>query len=82
MIKNTSGTGLWIIADATINSSNVVSTYLQAQGDNAEYTGYSWIDLLSNGFKARNTGSSFNTNGSTMIYLAFAEAPFKYANAR
>ena len=82
MIKNTSGTGLWIIADATINSSNVVSTYLQAQGSNGEYTGYSWIDLLSNGFKARNTGSSFNTNGSTMIYLAFSESPFKNARAR
>jgi hypothetical protein len=82
MIKNTSGTGLWIIADATINSSNVVSTYLQAQGSNAEYTGYSWIDLLSNGFKARNTGSSFNTDGSTMIYFAFAESPFKNSRAR
>ena len=40
------------------------------------------LDFLSNGFKIRNNGSYTNENGSTHIYLAFAEAPFKYANAR
>jgi hypothetical protein len=30
----------------------------------------------------RNTNSARNANGTTFIYLAFARAPFKYANAR
>ena len=40
------------------------------------------IDILSNGFKIRATADASNNNGSTFIYAAFAESPFKYANAR
>ena len=40
------------------------------------------IDILSNGFKIRNTAKHWSTSGQTFIYLAFAEQPFKYANAR
>ena len=40
------------------------------------------VDLLSNGFKARNSNVTINASGSPLIYMAFAEAPFKYANAR
>jgi len=39
------------------------------------------IDILSNGFKLRTSNVTFN-NTSTTIFLAFAENPFKYANAR
>jgi len=41
------------------------------------------IDLLSNGFKLRTSNVTFNQNGGgDYIYLAFAETPFKYTNAR
>jgi len=40
------------------------------------------IDLLSNGMKMRDNGNNHNSSGHTYIYLAFAEAPFKFANAR
>jgi hypothetical protein len=40
------------------------------------------IDILSNGFKVRTTGSSINDNGGTMIFAAFASAPQKFALAR
>jgi len=40
------------------------------------------IDLVSNGFKLRGTSSDYNASGNTYIYLAFAESPFKYSNAR
>ena len=40
------------------------------------------IDFLSNGFKIRDTHDLHNGSGDTHIYLAFAEAPFKFANAR
>jgi hypothetical protein len=38
--------------------------------------------MLSNGFKLRGTGTRTNGSGQTYIFLAFAEAPFKSANAR
>jgi len=39
-------------------------------------------DLLSNGFKLRTSGAGRNANNETFIYAAFAESPFKHANAR
>jgi hypothetical protein len=40
------------------------------------------IDFLSNGFKFRATNGGINANTDTYMYMAFAEYPFKYANAR
>ena len=40
------------------------------------------VDFLSSGFKFRVTANDQNGSGSSYIYLAFAEAPFKYSNAR
>ena len=39
-------------------------------------------ELLSNGFKLRTSGAGRNANNETFIYAAFAESPFKHANAR
>ena len=41
----------------------------------AEGTG-TMVDFLSNGFKWRTTNGTANTNGTTYIYIAFAENPF------
>ena len=40
------------------------------------------LDFLSNGFKLRTTSTSWNNSGGNFIYLAFAENPVKYSNAR
>ena len=40
------------------------------------------VDLLSNGFKPRATNGGLNGYTNTFFYMAFAESPFKYANAR
>jgi hypothetical protein len=40
------------------------------------------MDILSNGFKNRSSTTLNNLNGGTYIYAAFAENPFKNANAR
>jgi hypothetical protein len=37
------------------------------------------VDLLSNGFKCRR---NFANNQGTVLYFAWAEQPFKFANAR
>jgi hypothetical protein len=40
------------------------------------------MDFTSNGFKLRGSGATINGTDANHIYLAFAENPFKYANAR
>ena len=40
------------------------------------------VDFLSNGLKFRRSSTNFNNSSHTYIYLAFADDPFKYANAR
>jgi len=40
------------------------------------------VDFLSNGFKLRTANSAQNQNATSIIYLAFAESPFKTSNAR
>jgi hypothetical protein len=50
-----------------------------ASAESAEANG---IDILSNGFKVRWSDSVINGSGTTYIFMAFAEAPFKYARAR
>ena len=40
------------------------------------------VDFLSNGFKPRLTDTNVNGSGSTYVYMAFAEQPFKFTTAR
>ena len=72
----------WAISDSTRNTYNVVNARLQASLTNAEDTGDSWCDFLSNGFKIRSTNTNQNYNGYTFIVMAFAENPFKNSLAR
>jgi hypothetical protein len=79
----TTGSFWWEMVDSARSPYNVVDKTLYANVADAEYSGSSYNkDLLSNGFKIRNTNGGDNTSGSTYIYMAFAENPFKYANAR
>jgi hypothetical protein len=82
MFKWSSGVENWFILDSTRQIYNVMGTYLYANGSNAETTGGVTYDFLSNGFKVRDANNFINASGGTYIYAAFAENPFKYANAR
>jgi hypothetical protein len=84
MIKRTDATGDWQLYDTTRSNGNVVTATLAANLTNVEgsfASGYD-IDLLSNGFKLRASGSAINATGGTYIFAAFAEVPSKYALAR
>ena len=81
--RATDATGHWNINDNKRigyngSGSNGVlypnATYTEADTDR--------VDLLSNGFKVRTVDTDVNASGSTFIYIAFAETPFKYSNAR
>jgi hypothetical protein len=80
LIKQNS-TANWTIYDAARDPDNAVQGILYANLNSAENTGTDRIDFLSNGFKWRES-SNDNTSGFTHYYMAFAEQPFKYSNAR
>lgn len=83
MIKRTNITGSWVVFDGARNTYNVTNNTLYPDLVNAEESGVMLIDFVSNGFKLRSsTVGEINASGGTYIYAAFAEAPFKYANAR
>ena len=83
MIKRTNTTGSWVVFDGARNTYNVTNNTLYPDLVNAEESGVMLIDFVSNGFKLRSsTVGEINASGSTYIYAAFAESPFKYANAR
>jgi hypothetical protein len=82
MIKASSSTGDWVMQDVARSPYNVSTNYLVANASTAEQTGQ-LLDFVSNGFKIRvAVSSAMNGSGTTYIYMAFAENPFKYALAR
>jgi hypothetical protein len=84
LIKNTTTAGTdWEIWDSSRDLYNVESNRLYPDSSAAENGGQNAYDFLSNGFKARQGGSTdSNESGATIIYAAFAENPFKNALAR
>ena len=65
----------WAIYDNKRSTSNVNNKFLRANTNDSEASA-SAIDTYSNGFKLRSTSSRNNANGSSYIYMAFAEHPF------
>ena len=83
IIKQTNTTNNWIMMDNKRGNINPDLGWLYPDDPSAEDTGSSrYTDFVSNGMKIRNGGTGMNTSGGTYIYMAFAENPFKYANAR
>ena len=73
----------WQLRDSERGQFNVDDNELRANTVDAELSSSAeTIDFLSNGFKPRSANGATNENTYTYIYLAFAEAPFKFANAR
>jgi hypothetical protein len=84
LIKNTTSGSAeeWILIDSALNPSNVVKNFLYPNDLAAESVSNFYFDLLSNGFKLRNSTWEANLSNHTYLYMALAESPFKYARAR
>jgi hypothetical protein len=84
LIKYSSGVNSWMMQDSARDTYNPCPLNLTANGSGAENDYKSSLpnDMLSNGFKLRNTNDAWNGSGGTYIYAAFAESPFNYARAR
>ena len=81
MIKCISAAGNWVVWDSARNTYNVVGEEIYPNLAQAIATTTD-LDIVSNGFKIRNTTASYNTSSGTYVYMAFADTPFKYSNAR
>lgn len=66
----------WMIIDNQRDPTNPATQRLFPNTSGAEGTGYDVCDMLSNGFRMRGNSTSWNGNGSTYLYMAFAEHPF------
>jgi hypothetical protein len=75
MIKKSSAAGNnWQIRDNKRPGYNTTTGLLKPNSSSAEQNTDN-IDLLSNGFKQRNSAGDDNDSGATYIYMAFAEEP-------
>ena len=83
LLKNSNTTNGWGMFDVKRDTYNIVNQYLEPNASNAEAAYINWqFDFLSNGFKLRSYPAETNGSGNTIIYMAFAENPFKNSNAR
>ena len=80
VLKRTTSSGFWNVFDSGRKTSNSDSNpYLVWNESDSEANGVP-IDFLSNGFKVRSSGSGVNSSGNTILYMAWADVPFKYNN--
>lgn len=81
MVKGLDLNSNWYIYDATRGTTNVELPFLNPNNSDAEQY-FGAYDFVSNGFKNRETNQYFNQSNEKYLYMAFAEQPFKNANAR
>ena len=83
LIKNTARGADWRLHDIARQPTNDDGGHiLLPNSSSSEVTSEYDIDFLSNGFKLKSGDVYENGSGELIIYAAFAEQPFKYANAR
>jgi hypothetical protein len=82
MLRDSTNVQNWIVLDTARNTYNAPASYLLPNSSGAEGTLDPGVDVLSNGFKMRTANSGWNTSSAVMIYMAFAENPFKNSLAR
>lgn len=82
MIKRIDSSGNWQMFDCLRDPMNVGGWRLLANSSTTEADARPRIDFLSSGFKNRDSDPDVNASGGKYVFIAFAEAPFKSANAR
>jgi hypothetical protein len=83
MVKYYAGSGAnhWWVWDSARNTYNVMNDALVPNLSVAEQSPLP-VDFTANGFKFRTSNGEMNGSGTSYIYAAFAENPFKNALAR
>jgi len=83
LVKVSSAAANWAVIDSSRDTYNVTSLRLlpNSTGTETTFTDPTY-DFVSNGFKLRTDNATENYSGQTIVYMAFAENPFKIARAR
>ena len=83
LLKRSDTSANWLIYDNKRDPDNRVAQGLFPNLSSAEteQTG-GFVDFVSDGVKLKEDGTAMNASGGTFVYLAFAEQPFKFSNAR
>ena len=84
MVKSTGSAEGWPIYDNSrggVTNPNTIGVYANSDGGDNSASGR-YKDFVSNGFKVRGTSGEQNSDGITYFFMAFAESPFKTANAK
>ena len=79
MIKRIDSTGAWQVWDSKRPTYNETTGRLYPNDVDAE-SNTQELDILSNGFKYRDTGAAANASSATYIYMAFAAFPTVSSN--
>ena len=76
IIKRTDTTSNWTMFDNKRDGFNCDQAQLKPNTNDAEDAGSAstFLDILSNGFKCRNTAADKNGSGGTYIYMAFGQS--------
>jgi len=75
--------GSWVIYDTARTPLNSGQNWLYANSTASNVIGLTYAaTVTSNGFKMRSTSAENNGSGRNYIFAAWAESPFKHANAR
>ena len=82
MVKRIGSSGSWYLWDNKRGPENVINNTLYPNLDAVESGSGGIIDFTATGFKLRSTATDINSSGEKRIFLAMAESPLKYANAR
>ena len=83
IFKNINTTNGWRMQDTAVNTYNPFNTGVYPNTSDVEDSPANWtVDYLSNGFKVRDSNNELNGSGNTIVYMAWAENPFKTSRAR
>ena len=82
LFRVTSTSDAWQIYDTKRYTINPFGTTIAPNSNAVESSFSARLDILSNGFKVRTTNTALNGSGEDYIFMAFAESPFKTANAQ
>ena len=70
----------WKLHDDRRPGRNETNDFVQPSNNNAELDTSNQLDILSHGFKWRSNNTATNSNGNTIIFLAFAREAFVGTN--
>jgi len=83
VLKRLASADSWFIWDTIRSPLNPAQNTVRFETNGQAADNSAWLlDIVSNGFKLRNSFSGLNVNDEYYVYMAFAEQPLKYSSAR